>query len=80
MRLVARAEHTGAILLVSEGGQCERRNLPGKGFPGGVNVLYGTSTGLSGAGSQLWNQDSPGILSTAKKDEQFGDALVPARA
>jgi FG-GAP repeat protein len=54
--------------------------LHGKGFVGGVNVFYGTSGGLSAAGSQLWNQDSPGIASTAKKDEQFGDALVPARA
>jgi hypothetical protein len=54
--------------------------VPGKGFPGGVNVLYAKSGGLSAAGSQLWNQDSPGVLSTAKKDEQFGDALVPARA
>jgi hypothetical protein len=54
--------------------------LQGKGFVGGVNVFYGTTAGLSAAGSQLWNQDSPGIASTAKKDEQFGNALVPARA
>ncbi len=54
--------------------------LPGKAFVGGVNVFYGTASGLSATGSQLWNQDSPGVLSTAKKDEQFGAALVPARA
>ena len=54
--------------------------LPGKAYVGGVNVLYGMSAGPSAAGSQLWNQDSPGILSTAKKDEQFGDALTPNRS
>jgi hypothetical protein len=54
--------------------------LPGKSYVGGVNVLYGSSAGLSASGSQLWNQDSPGILSTANKDEQFGDALAPDRA
>ena len=28
---------------------------------GGVNVLYGSSTGLSAAGDQFWGLDSPGI-------------------
>jgi hypothetical protein len=54
--------------------------LPGKSFTGGVNVLYGRSGGLSATGSQLWNQDSPGVLSVAHEDEGFGEALAPARS
>jgi len=54
--------------------------LPGHSFTGGVNVLYGTGAGLSATGSQLWNQDSPNVRSTAQKDEQFGAALAPGRA
>jgi FG-GAP repeat len=54
--------------------------LPGAGFPGGVNVLYGSGGGLSPTGSQLWNEDSSGVLGTAHKDEEFGGALAPSRA
>jgi len=42
---------------------------------GAVNVLYGTSTGLSSTGSQFWNQNSAGILDAAEVLDQFGFAL-----
>jgi hypothetical protein len=45
---------------------------------GGVNVLYGSRRGLSAAGNQFWNQDSPGILDHADWDDQFGVALGAA--
>jgi hypothetical protein len=40
---------------------------------GAVNVLYGgTGAGLSATGSQLWHQDSPGVLDQAEYDASFG--------
>jgi hypothetical protein len=43
---------------------------------GAVNVLYGTSTGLTGTGSQLFTQDSPGVGSAAEEGDLFGLALA----
>jgi hypothetical protein len=43
---------------------------------GAVNVLYGTPTGLTGSGSQLFTQNSPGVGSTAESDDAFGQALA----
>ena len=42
---------------------------------GAVSVLYGSTSGLTNTGSQLWTQDSPGILDTAEAGDQFGRAL-----
>ena len=42
---------------------------------GSVNVLYGSSDGLSAAGDQLWHQDQPGVNGTAAPGELFGAAL-----
>jgi hypothetical protein len=43
---------------------------------GGVNVLYGSADGLSGAGSQLFTQASPGVVGTAENGDEFGRALA----
>jgi FG-GAP repeat len=43
---------------------------------GAVNVLYGTPTGLSGTGSQLFTQDSPGVGSAAEDFDFFGSPLA----
>ncbi|MEJ2736235.1 MAG: FG-GAP repeat protein, partial [Anaerolineae bacterium] len=43
---------------------------------GAVNVLYGRDTGLSAVNSQLWHQESPGILGGAEEYDQFGWALA----
>jgi FG-GAP repeat len=43
---------------------------------GAVNVLYGTSAGLAGGGSQLFTQDSPGVASAAEAGDRFGFALA----
>jgi hypothetical protein len=43
---------------------------------GAVNVLFGSGTGLSGAGSQLFHQDVAGIGSTAEVNDSFGGALA----
>ncbi len=43
---------------------------------GAVNVIYGTSTGLSASGDQLWTQDSSGIQGAAEGGDHFGAALA----
>lgn len=52
---------------------------------GSVNVLYGTSSGLSTTGDQIWHQDSSGVLDVAESDtpEQFsvlGDSFAHSLA
>ena len=41
-----------------------------------VTILYGTSTGLSAAGSQTWMQGLDGIGNAAEENDRFGSALV----
>jgi FG-GAP repeat protein len=43
---------------------------------GGVNVLYGGSSGLSSTGDQFWSQDSQGINGTAEQSDFFGASLA----
>jgi hypothetical protein len=42
---------------------------------GAVNVLYGSASGLSGAGSQLFWQGAGGVVGTAEVDDLFGLTL-----
>jgi len=55
--------------------------VPGEGLgatssAGAVNVLYGGADGLSGAGSQLFTQDSPGVVGTAEVGDVFGQTVA----
>ena len=43
---------------------------------GVVHVLYGSASGLSAAGSQLWHQNISGVLDTAEQGDAFGFALA----
>jgi hypothetical protein len=43
---------------------------------GGVNVLFGSASGLTTAGNHLWEQDRPDIPSVAETGDLFGDALA----
>jgi disulfide bond formation protein DsbB len=43
---------------------------------GAVNILYGSSGGLTATGNQLWSQNSPDILDTAESGDSFGNALA----
>jgi hypothetical protein len=45
---------------------------------GAVNVLYGSGDGLSGSGSQLFTQNTPGVGSSAENNDRFGLALAAA--
>jgi hypothetical protein len=41
---------------------------------GAANVLYGSSSGLSTTGNQLWTQDSSGIEGEGAADDGFGSS------
>ena len=43
---------------------------------GAVTVLYGSPSGLTAAGSQIWSQDSDGVRNSVEKEDQFGRALT----
>lgn len=43
---------------------------------GAVNVLYGSSSGITGSGSDFWHQDASGIGSLNEEDDRFGFALT----
>ncbi|HEX8105302.1 MAG TPA: FG-GAP repeat protein [Solirubrobacteraceae bacterium] len=43
---------------------------------GAVHVLYGSPTGLTTAGSQLWTQDSPGVIEVTDSGDRFGAAIA----
>src|SRR6266508_2342667 len=43
---------------------------------GAVTVLYGSASGLSGAGSQQLTQDTPGVPDTVEADDMWGEALA----
>lgn len=50
--------------------------VPTPVFGGAVNVLYGSSVGLSSAGNQFWHQDSTDIVDVAEGLDRFGQALA----
>jgi hypothetical protein len=43
---------------------------------GAVNVLFGTTSGVVAAGSQLFHQGSPGVVSDPETRDQFGSSLT----
>jgi hypothetical protein len=45
---------------------------------GSVNVLYGSTTGITTMGNQRWTQDSAGIAGAAEDPDHFGSALAVA--
>jgi hypothetical protein len=57
--------------------ELERRE-PGDDEIGAVHVVYGSSTGLSSSGNQLWTQDSPGVLGAAQNADRFGRSVGAA--
>jgi hypothetical protein len=43
---------------------------------GAVNVLYGTASGLSATGDQLWHQDASGVIDVAETGDFFGVSVA----
>jgi hypothetical protein len=55
--------------------------VPGEDDPrnkGEAVVLYGSPTGLSSSGSQVWAQDTPSVPGNASDGDRFGFALAAA--
>jgi hypothetical protein len=55
--------------------------VPGEGVgshstAGAVNVILGSAAGLSAAGTEFWNQDSPKINNTGETDDEFGFSVA----
>lgn len=48
----------------------------GSGNAGSVNVIYGSSGGLTAAGDQLWNQQVAGVSGISEGSDRFGEALA----
>ena len=47
----------------------------GVSLAGAVHIIYGSVSGLTTSGNQLWHQNSSGILEQAEENELFGTAL-----
>ncbi|MBN1814519.1 MAG: FG-GAP repeat protein [Anaerolineae bacterium] len=45
---------------------------------GVVNVIYGSATGLTAVGNQVWRQGADGIIGSAEADDWFGYSLTSA--
>ena len=43
---------------------------------GAVNIIYGSASGLTATGDQMWHQDSAGISGGAEANDQFGYSLA----
>jgi FG-GAP repeat len=59
-------------LAIGVPGEAQASGLKG----GAVEVMYGSATGLTTAGSQLWSQDSPGISGSSEASDQFGEEVA----
>ncbi|MFH8488305.1 FG-GAP repeat protein [Streptomyces longisporoflavus] len=47
-------------------------DIDGKNYAGGVHVFKGRASGLSGAGSQWFARNTPGVPGPLTSDDQFG--------
>ena len=48
------------------------------GYGEAVSVIYGSASGLSATGNQVWSQDSPGVLGVTAADEDLAPLWRPA--
>ena len=80
-----RGDGFGAVLAAGDLNRDGRDDLaigvPRKGVgdvldTGGVTMLYGSSRGLTAAGSQIWTQDSPRVPGINERGDGFGTALL----
>lgn len=75
----------GSALAVGNFGRGSQQDLaigaPGEDVgsaadAGGVNIVYGSSGGLSSAGNQFWTQNSSKVPDKAEAGDQFGYAIA----
>ncbi len=53
-----------------------RERVGSSASAGAVNVIYGSPSGLTATGDQLWHQDSPAITGEAHHSDSFGSSLA----
>jgi hypothetical protein len=51
-------------------------DVGGAADAGGVNVLHGSSGGLSTTGSQWFDQNTSGVVGSAEAGDEFGHVLA----
>jgi hypothetical protein len=80
-------DHFGSVLSIAHHGAGEPAQLAvgvhfeqvgGIALAGALNVLRGSDSGLTGSGSQLWTQDSPGVLEEVDDNDFLPFALAGA--
>jgi hypothetical protein len=80
-------DHFGSVLSIAHHGSGRPGQLAvgvhfeevdGIELAGALNVLRGSSSGLTGSGSQLWTQDSPAILEEVDDNDFLPFALAGA--
>lgn len=52
------------------------QTIGGKKNSGALEILYGSATGLSPVGDQLWTLNTDGIIGASLTNDQFGDKLA----
>jgi hypothetical protein len=79
------SDHFGLSLTAADFGTGFRDDLaigvPHEDFlagpdDGGVNVIYGSATGLTATRSQFWSQATPDVFGTAEPSDTFGASLA----
>jgi hypothetical protein len=43
---------------------------------GVIHILFGSASGLTSSGTQLWSQDTPGVLDVAQSGDEFGEVMA----
>lgn len=80
-------DHFGSVLSIAHHGSggpgqlavgVHFEEVDGIELAGALNVLRGSSSGLTGSGSQLWTQDSPAILEEVDDNDFLPFALAGA--
>jgi hypothetical protein len=80
-------DHFGSVLSIAHHGAGDPAQLAvgvhfeavdGIALAGALNVLRGSDSGLTGSGSQLWTQDTPGVLEEVDDNDFLPFALAGA--
>jgi hypothetical protein len=50
--------------------------IAGRNEAGAVNVVFGSTAGITGEGSQIWTQGAPGIAGVVDEADRFGRSLA----
>lgn len=80
-------DHFGSVLSIAHHGSGDPaqlavgvhfENVGGIALAGALNILRGSGSGLTGSGSQLWTQDTPGVLEEVDDNDFLPFALAGA--